>query len=72
MPENLPEFRASSVSLLHALRSLEDVFDAWNEPGPHPSFHRRAKARLRSEWPALAGALDQLTAVITDNPEPRP
>ncbi|UJQ86846.1 hypothetical protein PQE16_gp56 [Arthrobacter phage Reedo] len=64
--------RTIEVDTRHVLRSLEEVYAAWNDAGPVPAIHRRAKRRLRSEWPALAGALDQLTAVITDNPEPRP
>jgi hypothetical protein len=66
------EIRSSTVPLLSALRSLEEVYNAWNDAGPAPSIHRAAKRKLRSEWPALAGALDQLTAVILDDPEPRP
>ncbi|UYL87660.1 hypothetical protein SEA_VRESIDENCE_56 [Arthrobacter phage VResidence] len=69
MPE---EIRMQSVSLLSALVSLEEVFNAWNVEGPAPALHRKAKRKLRSEWPALAGALDQLTAVMLDDPEPRP
>lgn len=60
------------MPLAHALRSLEEVFNAWTDAGPVPAYHQRMKYRLRQEWPALAGALDQLTAVITDDPEPRP
>lgn len=36
------------------------VIDAWTNPGPMPSCHRAAQARLRSEWPVLARALDAL------------
>ena len=66
------EIKATSVPLLSALVSLEEVFNAWNDAGPVPPIHRKAKRKLRQEWPALAGALDQLTAVLTDDPEPRP
>jgi hypothetical protein len=35
---------------------------AWVVPGPRPDIHAEAQDRLRREWPALAGALDALTA----------
>lgn len=66
------EIKTTSVPLLSALTSLEEVFNAWNEAGPAPAHHRSMRYKLRQEWPVLAGALDQLTAVITDDPEPRP
>ncbi|CCQ44335.1 hypothetical protein ARTSIC4J27_259 [Pseudarthrobacter siccitolerans] len=64
------EFRSTPIVPL--VRSLEEVYNAWNDSGPFPPIHRRAKRKLRQEWPALAGALDQLTAVVLDDPEPRP
>lgn len=64
--------RTREINAEHALRALEELYNAWNDSGPVPKRHHRAKARLRSEWPVLAGALDLLTAVILDHPEPRP
>lgn len=61
----------TTVPLLSALVSLDEVFTAWNDAGPNPKAHHAAKYKLRQEWPALAGALDQLTAVMSDDPEPR-
>jgi hypothetical protein len=72
MPDPAEEFRHSPAPVRHVFRSLEEVFLAWNDAGPVPAHHRREKARLRAEWPALAGALDQLTAVVLQDPEPRP
>jgi hypothetical protein len=60
-----------NARLRPAIRSLEEVVIAWNDPGPVPEIHYRAKRRLRAEWPALAGALDLLTAVVLEDPEPR-
>lgn len=60
------------IPVVPVLESSIEVFNAWNDAGPVPSVHHKAKRKLRSEWPALAGALDQLTAIITNDPEPRP
>lgn len=68
----MADLQPEPVALNLLARSAEEVFAAWNEPGPVPTHHHKAKRKLRSEWPALAGALDQLTAVITNDPEPRP
>ncbi|WIC90209.1 hypothetical protein SEA_VROOMVROOM_59 [Arthrobacter phage VroomVroom] len=40
------------------------VLAAWLDPGPYPRHHARAQERLRKEWPTLAIALEQLSAVI--------
>ncbi|UDL14662.1 hypothetical protein SEA_KEALII_56 [Arthrobacter phage KeAlii] len=71
MASDVPEIKTGEVSAVAAFRSLRDVFLAWNDPGPHPPTHYKAKRKLRSEWPALAGALDQMTAVMLNDPEPR-
>lgn len=33
---------------------------AWLDAGPVPSFHRKAQARLRKEWPSLAEPVEAL------------
>lgn len=40
---------------------LARILRAWVVPGaePNPQAHRAARARLRAEWPELAGALDE-------------
>jgi len=43
-----------------ASEKVEAVRRAWNEPGPRPDIHRKAQARLRREWPALAKAVEAL------------
>lgn len=63
--------RTVEIKAEHVLLALEELYNAWNDAGPAPKHHHRAKRRLRSEWPALAGALDLLTAVVLDDPEPR-
>lgn len=68
----MADLQPEPVALNLLARSVDEVFAAWNEPGPVPAHHHKAKRKLRSEWPALAGALDQLTAIITNDPEPRP
>lgn len=35
-----------------------DPLEAWNNPGPVPSYHHKMQEKLRKEWPALANALD--------------
>jgi hypothetical protein len=37
------------------------VYNAWNDPGPHPAYHRDAQRHLLSMWPKLGRALDRLT-----------
>ena len=37
---------------------LQMILDAWTVEGSHPSSHRKARIKLRKEWPALAQALD--------------
>lgn len=45
------------------------VVKAWNDPGPHPSHHERVKRELRTVWPALYVAVEQLAAA-SENREP--
>lgn len=40
--------------------TVVNVWRAWNVPGTHPDYHRRAQQKLRKDWPTLANALDQL------------
>lgn len=44
------------------LPKVNQVVSAWLVPGRHPDYHARMKRKLRTEWPALAAALDQLAA----------
>lgn len=44
-----------------AVPAVLAVIAAWTNPGPNPWYHDQAKAKLRSEWPTLARALDDLT-----------
>ncbi len=39
---------------------VEAVIRAWNDAGPAPLYHERAKAKLWQEWPVLARAVDEL------------
>lgn len=51
------------LAMRKALETLElndGVCKAWTEPGVSPDYHYAMKAKLRQEWPALAGALDRL------------
>ena len=41
-------------------KQVQDVYDAWNDPGVNPNFHRAMQERVRRQWPALARALDFL------------
>ncbi|GEB46920.1 hypothetical protein MTE01_28650 [Microbacterium testaceum] len=40
-------------------RDLDAIVAAWQDAGPVPSAHARAKYRLRRSWPTLANALDR-------------
>ncbi len=44
------------------------VAAAWNDPGPVPLNHVRAKRRLRRDWPVLARAVEALAAAVADQP----
>jgi hypothetical protein len=48
--------------------SIEAVIAAWNEPGPHPDWHERAKSQVRDAMPVLALALDRLARDHTVTP----
>lgn len=41
------------------MSSIEEVINAWNDAGPHPPTHEKAKSELRRKWPVLANALDR-------------
>lgn len=45
---------------LDHLPAMEAVLRAWNEPGPHPAWHRAAQDEVRRCMPLLARALDRL------------
>ena len=38
------------------------VLNAWNVEGINPRYHRELKWRLRTEWPRLYDALEELAA----------
>lgn len=42
----------------------QEVYDAWNNPGPAPSWHRKRQLELHLRMPTLAQALDKM-------PDPR-
>ena len=39
------------------MSAVEDVVNAWTDPGPMPGYHRHMQAKLRKEWPVLGEAL---------------
>jgi len=39
---------------------VQNVIDAWNQPGINPEYHAVQKIRLRALWPTLALAIDDL------------
>lgn len=43
---------------------VEEVRNAWTDPGHNPSYHHSEKARLFRQWPTLARALDRLTREV--------
>lgn len=45
------------------MQAAEQVVAAWAVSGPQPDYHERWQHRLRTEWPTLARALDNLCAV---------
>lgn len=42
--------------------AAQEVIDAWIVKGPAPAYHEHWKNIVRTNWPALAQALDALTA----------
>lgn len=39
---------------------VQAVVDAWNVEGPQPFIHRKAKKRLKEDWPYLHTAISEL------------
>lgn len=59
------QYREKVARRLEFLQSQESdhftrVRNAWKVEGPAPDAHRIMQARLRTEWPTLAKALDEL------------
>lgn len=43
--------------------AAQEVANAWNNPGPVPSYHQMMQLKLAQEWPTLALAVARLAAV---------
>jgi hypothetical protein len=41
-------------------KMVEDVCNAWTNPGPHVVYHREMQEKLEREWPVLANAIKNL------------
>jgi hypothetical protein len=41
-------------------KMVEDVCNAWTEPGPHYRYHRECQEWLELHWPTLATAVKNL------------
>ena len=39
---------------------VQQIVDAWNNPGVNPRYHADMKAKLKKEWPTLAYAVEAL------------
>lgn len=50
------------------VEAIEAVARAWNDPGPHPVYHREWQNRLRVEWPTLAAAVEKLAEYEVERP----
>lgn len=37
---------------------LQDILNAWTNPGPHPEYHRRMQVEVHQAMPTLARALE--------------
>ena len=44
----------------HNERLVDNVVNAWTDPGPQPAYHAAVVDDLRKRWPVLARALDNL------------
>jgi hypothetical protein len=53
-------FTRNGLKKYDDLDPIEAIFASWNEPGPHPEYHQKAKDEVRSAMPLLARALDRL------------
>lgn len=42
------------------MAAVDEVNEAWTNPGPRPAVHYAAQADLVRHWPALAHALNNL------------
>jgi hypothetical protein len=40
--------------------AVRAVVAAWSNPGRNPAWHEAWKRHIRSEWPVLGNALDEL------------
>lgn len=56
-------FIAWCISMTHKSDEeiIKEIDNAWNNPGPVPSYHYAMQNKLRREWPTLANALDKLS-----------
>jgi hypothetical protein len=41
-------------------KMVEDVCNAWTDPGPHPAYHLECQQWLEQNWPVLATAIKTL------------
>lgn len=51
-------------------KAVDGVLDALDNEGRSPTYHRRALARLRREWPVLWSALEELRHADAATPRP--
>lgn len=42
------------------VKAIEAVAKAWNDPGPHPRYHKDCQEWLQMNWSTLAAAVERL------------